>query len=273
MSTYTITDARKVTTKRVRDMKAAGEKIAMLTGYDFTMASLLDQAGIDVILVGDSASNVMQGNLTTVPITLDEMIIYGRSVVRACKRALVLIDMPFGTYQGDPIDAQRNAVRIMQETGADGVKLEGGREILDNVKMILRAGIPVCAHLGLTPQSINQFGSYATRATTDEEAQRLLIDAQALSQAGCFMLVMEKIPAELAARVTRSIAIPTIGIGAGAGTDGQVLVMQDMLGLNMGFKPKFLRLYDHMGEQMINSVGNYISDVKSGAFPTADESY
>ena len=273
MSTYVISDPRKVTTKRVRDMKAAGEKIAMLTSYDYTMASLVDKAGVDVVLVGDSASNVMQGNATTVPITLDEMIMYGRTVVRACKRAFVLVDMPFGTYQGDPIDAQRNAVRIMQETGADGVKLEGGRAILDNVKMILRAGIPVCGHLGLTPQSINQFGSFVTRATNDAEAQALLEDAKALAEAGCFMLVLEKIPAALGSLVTRSISIPTIGIGAGPDTDGQVLVAHDMLGLNMGFKPKFLRLYDNLGERLIDSVGNYISDVKQGAFPTLDESY
>ncbi len=273
MSSYVITDARKVTTKRMLDMKRTGEKIAMLTSYDFTMAGLVDRAGMDVILVGDSASNVMQGHATTVPITLDEMIVYGRTVARACKRAFVLVDMPFGTYQGDPIDAQRNAVRIMQETGADGVKLEGGRPILDNVKMILRAGIPVCAHLGLTPQSINQFGSYVTRATDDAEARTLLEDARALADAGCFMLVLEKIPSTLAAEVTRAIDIPTIGIGAGPDTDGQVLVAHDMLGLNMGFKPKFLRLYDHMGEQMTESVGHYISDVKTGAFPTLDESY
>ena len=251
MSTYTVSDPRKVTTKRIADMRLAGEKIAMITAYDFTMATLVDQAGIDIILVGDSASNVMQGNATTIPITIDDMIVYGRTVARAVKRAMVIVDMPFGTYQGDPIEAQRNAVRIMRETGADGVKLEGGREMRGAIEMILRAGIPVMGHLGLTPQSINKFGTYATRAED----------------------VLEKIPATLAAKVTQSINVPTIGIGGGGACSGQVLVLHDMLGLNREFKPKFLRVYNNLGEQIIDSVGNYISDVKSGDFPNENEQY
>ena len=238
MSTYTITDPRKVTTKRIADMRISGEKIAMITAYDYTMATLVDQAGIDIILVGDSASNVMQGNATTIPITIDDMIVYGRTVARAVKRAMVIVDMPFGTYQGDPMEAQRNAVRIMQETGADGVKLEGGREMRASIEMILRAGIPVMGHLGLTPQRINQFGTYSTRAQ----------DAQ-------------------------SINVPTIGIGGGSACSGQVLVLHDMLGLNREFKPKFLRVYNNLGEQIIDSVGNYITDVKSGDFPNENEQY
>ena len=263
MSTYTVSDPRKVTTKRIADMRLAGEKIAMITAYDFTMATLVDQAGIDIILVGDSASNVMQGNATT----------YGRTVVRAVKRAMVIVDMPFGTYQGDPIEAQRNAVRIMQETGADGVKLEGGREMRAAIEMILRAGIPVMGHLGLTPQSINKFGTYSTRAQDEAEATRLLADAKVLAEIGCFGIVLEKIPATLAAKVTQSINVPTIGIGGGSACSGQVLVLHDMLGLNREFKPKFLRVYNNLGEQIIDSVGNYISDVKSGDFPNADEQY
>jgi 3-methyl-2-oxobutanoate hydroxymethyltransferase len=273
MSTYTVTDPRKVTTKRVQTMKQQGEKIAMITSYDYTMASLVDQAGIDMLLVGDSASNVMQGNATTIPITIDDMIVYGRTVVRAVKRAMVLVDMPFGTYQGDPMEAQRNAVRIMQETGADGVKLEGGQLMCQAIKMIMRAGIPVCGHLGLTPQSINQFGSFVTRATEDAEAQQLIEDAKALEAAGCFAVVLEKIPAALATRVTKMLHVPTIGIGAGGGTDGQVLVAHDMLGLNMSFKPKFLRIYNNLGEQIIDSVGNYINDVKNSDFPNENEQY
>ena len=273
MSTYTITDTKKVTTKRIKDMMLCGEKIAMLTSYDYTMASLVDQAGIDIILVGDSASNVMQGNATTIPITVDDMIVFGRTVARAAKRAMVIVDMPFGSYQGDPIEAPRHAVRIMRETGADGVKLEGGREMRGAIEMILRAGIPVMGHLGLTPQSINKFGTYATRATGDEEALRLLADAQVLDEVGCFALVLEKIPAMLAQRVTDSISIPTIGIGAGAATHGQVLVAHDMLGLNTAFKPKFLRLYNNLGEQIVDSVGNYINDVKRGDFPNENEQY
>lgn len=273
MSTYTVSDPRKVTTKRIKDMAQAGEKIAMITSYDYTMASLVDQAGIDIILVGDSASNVMQGNATTIPITVDDMIVYGRTVASAAKRAMVIVDMPFGSYQGDPIEAQRNAVRIMRETGADGVKLEGGREMRGAIEMILRAGIPVCGHLGLTPQSINKFGTYATRAKDDDEAIRLMADAKVLSDAGCFALVLEKIPAALAAKVTKSIAIPTIGIGGGPGCSGQVLVLHDMLGMNTAFKPKYLRVYNNIGEQIVNSVGQYITDVKTGDFPNAEEQY
>ena len=253
MSTYTVSDPRKVTTKRIADMRIAGEKIAMITAYDYTMATLVDQAGIDIILVGDSASNVMQGNATTIPITIDDMIVYGRTVARAVKRAMVIVDMPFGTYQGDPMDAQRNAVRIMQETGADGVKLEGGREMRAAIEMILRAGIPVMGHLGLTPQSINKFGTYATRAEDEAEATRLLADAKVLAEIGCFG--------------------PTIGIGGGGACSGQVLVLHDMLGLNREFKPKFLRVYNNLGEQIIDSVGNYITDVKSGDFPNENEQY
>ena len=261
MSTYTPTDPKKVTTKRIKDMMLAGEKIAMITSYDYTMASLVDQAGVDIILVGDSASNVMQGNATTLPITVDDMIVYARTVARAAKRAMVVVDMPFGSYQGDPIEAQRNAVRIMRETGADGVKLEGGR------------GIPVMGHLGLTPQSINKFGTYATRAQDEAEALRLIADAKVLDEAGCFAIVLEKIPAQLAAKVSQSVSVPTIGIGAGPACAGQVLVAHDMLGLNSAFKPKFLRVYNNLGEQIIDSVGNYIVDVKSGDFPNEHEQY
>ena len=273
MSTYTITDPKKVTTKRIQDLKNAGEKIAMITSYDYTMASLVDKAGVEMILVGDSASNVMQGNDTTVPITLSDMVVFGRTVVKGTKRAFVLIDMPFGTYQGDPMEAQRNAIRIMQETGADGVKLEGGSDMVPAIRMILRAGIPVCGHLGLTPQSINKFGSYATRAVEEAEAQRLVSDAHALQEVGCFARVLEKIPAALATKVTAELTIPTIGIGAGHNCSGQVLVLHDMLGLNTSFKPKFLRLYNNLGEQIIDSVGNYINDVKSGDFPNENEEY
>ena len=273
MSTYTVTDTKKITTKRIIEMKRSGEKIAMLTSYDFTMASLVDRAGVEIILVGDSASNVMQGNATTLPITVDEMIVYARSVAHAAHRAMVLVDMPFGSYQGDPYEAQRNAVRIMRETGADGVKLEGGAEIKEAIELILRAGIPVCGHLGLTPQSVYKFGGYGVRAGTDEEAQKLISDAQLLQQLGCFSLVLEKIPANLATMVTQKLTIPTIGIGAGSGTDGQVLVLHDMLALNMGFKPKFLRHYSNMGEQVIDAVGQYVTDVKNSSYPSAEEQY
>jgi len=254
-------------------MAAAGENIAMITAYDFTMATLVDQAGIDIILVGDSASNVMQGNATTIPITVDDMIVYGKTVARAVKRAMVIVDMPFGSYQGDPIEAQRNAVRIMRETGADGVKLEGGREMRGAIEMILRAGIPVMGHLGLTPQSINKFGTYATRAKDEAEATRLLADAKVLSEVGCFAIVLEKIPALLAAKVTQTVDVPTIGIGGGPSCSGQVLVLHDMLGLNREFKPKYLRVYANMGEQIIDAVGHYITDVKSGDFPNENEQY
>ena len=273
MSSYTVSDNKKVTTKRIRQMKADGEKIAMITAYDYSMSSLVDEAGVEIILVGDSASNVMQGNFTTVPITLDEMIVYGKTVARGAKRAMVLIDMPFGTYKGDPYEAQRNAIKIMQQTGADGVKVEGGSEIREAIELILRAGIPVCGHLGLTPQSVYQFGGFSLRAGEEAEAEKLKRDARMLQDLGCFCLVLEKIPAVLAKQVTDELQIPTIGIGAGNGTNGQVLVLHDMLGINRGFKPKFLRLYDNLGDQIVNSVGNYINDVKSGDFPNEKEQY
>ncbi len=270
---YLVSDNKKITTKRIREMKHTGEKIAVLTSYDYTIASLVEQGGIDMIHVGDSASNVMQGNATTVPITLDDMIVYGRTVARACKRAITCIDMPFGTYQGDPYKAQENAVRLIQSTGIDSVKCEGGSEIREALELIIRAGIPVCGHLGLTPQSIYQFGTYALRAQEEAEAQKLIDDARMLEEIGCYALVLEKIPAELAKRVTESVGIPTIGIGAGVGCDGQVLVIQDMLGMNMGFKPKFLRHYNNLGEQIIDSVNHYVEDVKKGLFPSDAESY
>lgn len=241
MSTYT-EDTRKVTTHRLMEMKLRGEKISMLTAYDFSMATLIDQAGIDVILVGDSASNVMAGNVTTLPITLDQMIYHGKSVVRAVKRALVVVDMPFGSYQGNSKEAVASAIRIMKETHADCVKMEGGAEIRESIERILSAGIPVMGHLGLTPQSINKFGTYTVRAREEAEANKLIEDAHLLEEIGCFSLVLEKIPATLATRVAQEVTIPVIGIGAGGGVDGQVLVMHDMLGINKGFSPRFLRL-------------------------------
>ena len=240
MSTYT-EDTRKVTTHRLMEMKLRGEKISMLTAYDFSMATLIDQAGIDVILVGDSASNVMAGNVTTLPITLDQMIYQGKSVVRAVKRALVVVDMPFGSYQGNSKEAVASAIRIMKETHADCVKMEGGAEIRESIERILSAGIPVMGHLGLTPQSINKFGTYTVRAREEAEANKLIEDAHLLEEIGCFSLVLEKIPAALATRVAQEVTIPVIGIGAGGGVDGQVLVMHDMLGINKGFSPRFLR--------------------------------
>ena len=254
-------------------MKQTGEKIAVLTSYDYTIASLVEQGGVDMIHVGDSASNVMQGNYTTVPITIDDMIVYGRTVARACQRAMTCIDMPFGTYQGDPYEAQRNAVKLIQQTGIDSVKVEGGEEIAPAIELIIRSGIPVFGHLGLTPQSVYQFGSFAVRAQEEAEAKKLLNDAKLLEQLGCFAIVLEKIPADLARRVTESVAIPTVGIGAGPHCDGQVLVVQDMLGMNMGFSPKFLRRYNNLGEQIIESVGNYVSDVKAGTYPNEQEQY
>lgn len=273
MSTYTAEDKRKVTTHRLTEMKMRGEKISMLTAYDYSMAKLIDQAGIDVILVGDSASNVMAGNVTTLPITLDQMIYHGKSVVKGAKRALVVVDMPFGTYQGNPLEAFASAVRIMKETHADCLKLEGGAEIRESIEKILSAGIPVCGHLGLTPQSINKFGTYAVRAKEDAEAEKLISDARLLQEIGCFAIVLEKIPATLAKRVADELTIPVIGIGAGNGVDGQVLVMHDMLGINMEFKPKFLRHYANLGNTIIDAVGNYINDVKSGDFPNENEQY
>ena len=266
-------EIKRVTTHTIRAMKESGEKIAMLTGYDYSMAKVLDDAGIDIILVGDSAANVMAGYETTVPITLEEMMMHAAAVVRAAKRALVIVDLPFGTYQGDSSDALKAAVRVMKETGAHGLKLEGGIEIEETVRRIVNAGIPVMGHLGLTPQSIYKFGTYAVRAKEEAEASKLQTDAECLEAAGCFAVVLEKIPAALAETVTDKLHIPTIGIGAGAACDGQVLVMHDMLGLNKGFKPKFLRQYLNLYESINNAVGQYISDVKSSSFPNRNEQY
>ncbi len=264
---------RAVTTATLAKMKHDGEKIAMLTAYDFTMAKIVDGAGIDLILVGDSAANVMAGHTTTLPITLDEMIYHAASVVRGTERAFVVVDMPFGTCSGDEQVALAAAIRIMKETGADGVKIEGGEELLPCIKKILAAGIPVMGHLGLTPQSIHQLGGYGLRAKEEAEAKKLLRDAKLLAEAGCFALVMEKIPAALAQRVTEAIPIPTIGIGAGAGCDGQVLVVHDMLGMNKGFKPKFLRQYADLHTVMTDAISRYVGDVKSGDFPNEQERY
>ena len=272
MSTY-IEDNRKVTTHRLVEMKARNEKIAMLTAYDYSMATLIDGAGIDIILVGDSASNVMAGNITTLPITLDQMIYHGKSVVKAVKRALVVVDMPFGTYQGAPLEAYHSAIRIMKETHDDCVKLEGGAEIRESIEKILCAGIPVMGHLGLTPQSINKFGTYAVRAKEEAEAKKLIEDAHLLEEIGCFALVLEKIPASLAARVASELTIPVIGIGAGGGVDGQVLVMHDMLGINKGFSPRFLRRYADLSTIIDDAVTHYIQDVKSCDFPNEKEQY
>lgn len=273
MAGYLVDDVRKVTTRRLQEMKEQGKKIAMLTAYDYTTAKIVDGAGVDVILVGDSASNVMAGNHTTLPITLDQMIYHASSVVKGVKRALVVCDMPFGTYQVNPTDGVRNAIRIMKETGCDALKLEGGVEILDTVRTILDAGIPVMAHLGLTPQSINKFGTYAVRAKEEAEAAKLLSDAKALDEAGCFGCVLEKIPAALAQKVTESLRMPTIGIGGGGATDGQVLVVADMLGMNNDFSPKFLRRYADLHSIMTDAIGRYVSDVKSGDFPNENEQY
>ena len=272
MAAYLVEDTRKVTTHRLIEMKQQGKKIAMLTAYDYTAAQIVDQAGMDVILVGDSASNVMAGNWTTLPITLDQMIYHAKSVVRGVKRSLVVCDMPFGTYQVNATEAVTNAIRIMQETHADALKLEGGVEILPQIKAILDAGIPVMGHLGLTPQSINKFGTYAVRAKEEAEARKLLTDAQALQETGCFALVLEKIPATLSRQVCSQLRIPVIGIGAGP-ADGQVLVLHDMLGMNNGFSPKFLRRYADLYTTMTDAIGQYITDVKSADFPNADESY
>ena len=264
---------RAVTTHRLLEMKQRGEKIAMLTSYDYSMARILDAAGIDIILVGDSAANVMAGYETTVPMTLDNMIYHGKAVARAVQRALVVVDLPFGTYQGDSKQALMSAIRIMKETEADSVKLEGGVEIIESVERILCAGIPVMGHLGLTPQSIHKFGTYTVRAKEEAEATKLISDAHALQEAGCFALVLEKIPASLAARVASELTIPVIGIGAGGGVDGQVLVAHDMLGINQEFSPRFLRRYATIGEIMDGAFRNYIDDVKSGDFPNEKEQY
>lgn len=266
-------NVKKVTTHVLQEMKDAGERITMLTGYDFSMARIIDTAGIDVILVGDSASNVMAGHETTLPITLDQMIYHASSVVRAVDRALVVVDLPFGSYQGNSKEALSSAIRIMKESGGHAVKMEGGQEILESISRILTAGIPVMGHLGLTPQSIYKFGTYVVRAKEDEEAKRLIEDAKALEEVGCFAIVLEKIPAELAARVAKEVNIPIIGIGAGNGVDGQVLVVHDMLGINNEFNPRFLRKYHNLYQEMLGSFHRYIEDVKSGDFPNEEESY
>ncbi len=273
MSTYQPEDSRKVTTHRLREMKERGEKIAMLTAYDYTMATLVDSAGMDVILVGDSASNIMAGNTTTLPITLDQMIYHGKSVMKAVKRALVVVDLPFGSYQGNPMQALDSAIKVMKITHADAIKVEGGSEISESIQRILSAGIPVMGHLGLTPQSINKFGSYNVRAREEAEAKKLIADAHLLEELGCFAIVLEKIPATLAERVANELSIPIIGIGAGGNVDGQVLVLHDMLGLNEGFRPRFLRLYAEMGQAVRTSVGQYITDVKTRDFPNSEEQY
>ena len=273
MAGYLVSDERKVTTRRFIEMKQKGEKISMLTSYDFTTAGIVDRAGIDGILIGDSASNVMLGNTTTLPITVDQMIYHARAVVNGVKRALVVCDMPFGSYQIGSHDGVSNAIRIMKESGCDALKLEGGEEILPTVKRILDAGIPVMGHLGLTPQSINKFGTYAVRAKEDREAEKLLNDARLLAETGCFAVVLEKVPAALAKQVTEEISVPTIGIGAGNHCDGQILVVADMLGMTQGFSPRFLRRYADLNSVMTDAVGQYVTDVKSGDFPNESESY
>lgn len=274
MSTYSENARPRVTVRTLAEKKRKGEKIACLTSYDYTMARLVDQAGVDLILVGDSAANVMAGYETTLPITLDEMIVYARGTVRGAEHSMVIVDLPFGSYQGNPQLGLASAVRVMKETGAAGVKLEGGSEIFDTVRLILQAGIPVCAHLGLTPQSINAFGGYGVRAREEAEASKLLEDAMEMSRLGCFAIVLEKVPADLAARVTAACPDSVvIGIGAGAATDGQILVVQDMLGMNGEFKPKFLRRYGELGEVMVNAISNYCDDVRAGNFPSDTEHY
>lgn len=266
-------EIKRVTTHVLSEMKLRGEKIAMLTSYDYSMAKLVDQAGIDIILVGDSASNVMAGNETTLPITLDQMIYHGKSVVKAVNRALVVVDMPFGTYQGNPLEALNSAVKIMKVTHADAVKVEGGREIIESVERILSAGIPVMGHLGLMPQSINKYGTYNVRAKEEAEATKLIEDAKLLEEAGCFAIVLEKIPAELGGRVAQALKIPVIGIGAGNLVDGQVLVIHDMLGLTQAFSPRFLRRYLNLADEIKGAVNNYVQDVKSQDFPNEREQY
>ena len=273
MSTNTVDNKLKVTASTLLKMKREGQKIAMLTAYDYTLATLVDQGGADMILVGDSAANVMAGYDTTLPITLDQMIYHTQCVTRAAKRAMVVCDMPFGSYQGNPDLALASAVRIMKESGAAAVKLEGGRNVEGAIRAILGAGIPVVGHLGLTPQSVNKFGGYGLRAKDEAEARQLIDDARMLADAGCCAIVLEKIPADLAAKVTAAVSVPTIGIGAGPGCDGQVLVLHDMLGLNQGFKPKFLRRYAILADTVTGAVASYVADVKSSAFPTDAESY
>ena len=272
MAGYLVESTRKVTTHRLKEMKAEGKKIAMLTSYDYTTAKIVDAAGVDCILIGDSASNVMAGNATTLPITLDQMIYHASSVARAVQRAFVVCDMPFGTYQVDAKEGVRNAIRIMKETRCDALKLEGGEEILETVQRILDAGIPVFGHLGLTPQSINKFGTYAVRAKEEAEAAKLLRDVKLLAEAGCCGIVLEKIPAALTEQAVASVDIPTIGIGAGP-ADGQVLVIDDMLGKNKDFSPKFLRRYADLFTIMTDAIGQYVTDVKRGDFPNLQERY
>lgn len=266
-------EIRKVTTHRLSEMKLRDEKISMLTAYDYSIASLVDEAGVDVILVGDSASNVMAGHETTLPITLSQMIYHGASVVRAVKRALVVVDLPFGTYQGNSRKALKSAIRIMKETAADAVKLEGGEEVIDSIHRILSAGIPVMGHLGLMPQSIHKYGTYTVRAKEEAEAEKLLSDAKLLEEAGCFSIVLEKIPASLGEEVAKELKIPIIGIGAGGGVDGQVLVIHDMLGITQQFSPRFLRRYHNLAVEIKGAVKNYIQDVKSKDFPNEKEQY
>jgi len=264
---------KRITTHVLQEMKVRGEKISMLTAYDYSMAKIIDRAGIDVILVGDSASNVMAGHETTIPITLDEMIYHATSVVRAVTRSLVMVDMPFGSYQGNSKEALNSAIRIMKETGAHGVKLEGGKEIVESVARILSAGIPVMGHLGLTPQSIHKFGTFVVRARDDQEAKRLIEDAHALEETGCFAIVLEKIPARLGAQVAQELKIPIIGIGAGRFVDGQVLVLHDLLGITQDFSPRFLRRYHNLYQEITSAVNNYITDVKNLEFPNDKEQY
>ncbi len=273
MSHYPGREAKRVTTHTLQEMKDAGESISMLTAYDYSLARIIDEAGIDVILVGDSASNVMAGHETTLPITLDQMIYHASSVIRAVKRALVVVDLPFGSYQGNSKEALNSAIRIMKESGGHAVKIEGGQEILESINRILSAGIPVMGHLGLTPQSIYKFGTYTVRARENDEAEKLIQDALTLEKAGCFALVLEKIPHQLAAKVAKKISIPVIGIGAGGGVDGQVLVLHDMLGINKDFSPRFIRRYLNLFETIENAVKDYIGDVKSKDFPNSKEQY
>lgn len=273
MSTARHDKAKRVTTHVIQEMKNSGEKISMLTSYDYSMAKIVDAAGIDIILVGDSASNVMAGHETTLPITLDQMIYHASSVVRAIDRCLVVVDLPFGTYQGNSKEALTSSIRIMKESGAHAVKMEGGEEILESIERILSAGIPVMGHLGLTPQSIYKFGTYVVRAKEEAEAQKLIEDAKMLEEVGCFAIVLEKIPAKLATMVAKEIKIPIIGIGAGGGVDGQVLVVHDMLGINKEFSPRFLRRYNDLYQGIKGSVEAYIDDVKSSDFPNEKEQY
>lgn len=266
-------DIKRITTHVLQEMKRNGEKISMLTAYDYSFAKIVDQAGMDVILVGDSASNVMAGHETTLPITLDQMIYHAASVIRAVKRSLVVVDLPFGNYQGDSKEALRSAIRIMKEAEAHSVKLEGGREVLESIQRILSAGIPVMGHLGLTPQSIYKFGTYTVRAKEEQEAKALIEDALLLQEAGCFALILEKIPAKLAEDVANKLEIPVIGIGAGGAVDGQVLVMHDMLGITQEFSPRFLRRYHNLHQEILKACGDYINDVKSREFPNEDEQY